>query len=420
MASPPLPVCFVLDGCGAENRTRVLLPPMATHSGSANQTFALSSHATSSSVTPSIVSFLSTPSRPIPSTSPQVSRTSLETTSQHQILNFPDQMSSVAPSPSAPAASTSAIAPVLRPCHCTSTGTIVGITIAAASTESVLTMLVLLYLLRRNGRFASMNPARPMTGTSVSLTHATVSGIYPSYLVATRTLPHIEELEPFVIKYPRYSDPDLARSRNAASLYRCRSPQIFRLALLPGLWQYVPPSPPFCSAICVLVLTHTRRRPAVHIPTEKLRPSAARDRPQPATPRALPVVARVRAQAPSIPPVLAAATSAVAFIHVPRLGIRGWVAHGRTHRVEGTDTICQRHWQIHGIRSERASQSDRGRRRRGRRSASEDDTCTPCQWSDSSSVAARRSWQVRGGWEAPAEVPSTDVAGAECHPSTCG
>ena len=84
MASPPLPVCFVLDGCGAENRTRVLLPPTATHSGSANQTFALSSHATSSSVTPSIVSFLSTTSPPIPSTSLQVSGTSLETTSQHQ------------------------------------------------------------------------------------------------------------------------------------------------------------------------------------------------------------------------------------------------------------------------------------------------------------------------------------------------
>ena len=152
------------------------------------------------------------------------------------ILNFPDQMSSIAASPSAPAASTSATAPVLHPCHCTSTGTIVGITIAAASTASVLTMLVLLYLLRRNGRFSSMNPAPPMTGTSVSLTHATVSGIHPSYLVATRTLPHIEELEPFVIEYPRYSDPDLARSRNTACLNRCRSPQILRFALLPGLW----------------------------------------------------------------------------------------------------------------------------------------------------------------------------------------
>ena len=84
MASPPPPVCFVLGGCGAENRTRVLLPPTATHSSSANQTSALSSHEISSSLTPSIVSFLSTPSPPVPSTSLQVRGTSLETASQHQ------------------------------------------------------------------------------------------------------------------------------------------------------------------------------------------------------------------------------------------------------------------------------------------------------------------------------------------------
>ncbi|PIL28575.1 hypothetical protein GSI_08616 [Ganoderma sinense ZZ0214-1] len=62
------------------------------------------------------------------------------------------------------AASTSPTPPVLHACHCTSTGTIVGITIAAASTASVFTMLVLLCLLRRNGRSSSTKlSARPMT-----------------------------------------------------------------------------------------------------------------------------------------------------------------------------------------------------------------------------------------------------------------
>ncbi|KAM5545328.1 hypothetical protein V8D89_000941 [Ganoderma adspersum] len=81
----------------------------------------------------------------------------LHLSSQRLVLPFPQRLCS------APAASTSTTTPALHPCHCTSTGTIVGITIAAASTASVLTMLVLLYLLRRNGRSASTKPARPMT-----------------------------------------------------------------------------------------------------------------------------------------------------------------------------------------------------------------------------------------------------------------
>ena len=149
MASLTGPECFVVGGCPHES---IVLWRSASPTPSSSSTASLSSlpPTTSAQTSSSITS-------PIAPAEVSINNVSKNTPACSNLYGQPFVLPSATPS----------AAPVTRQaCQCTSTAAIVGITIAAAATASVFTMLLLLYLTRRGDRRFEVQQTRDATSAS--------------------------------------------------------------------------------------------------------------------------------------------------------------------------------------------------------------------------------------------------------------